>query len=175
VPGHDRSATLQPEQALTLVRYNAWANHRVLVKAARLPRARLTGPAALSHDSVLGTLVHILDTQWYWRAGAQTGQLPLDRLSPADFPGAAALRRRWAAEDRLLLDYVTGLSARQLNSSVTYSWPRARPRRRPLWHVLQHIVNHGTQHRSEVGNYLARFGLSPGDLDFMKFVARAGH
>jgi uncharacterized damage-inducible protein DinB len=58
-----------------------------------------------------------------------------------------------------------------LHRSVTYSWPRARARSRPLWHILQPIVNHGTHHRSEIGCSLETMGLSPKDLDFIKFVA----
>jgi uncharacterized damage-inducible protein DinB len=159
------------DQAITLVQYNAWANHRVLLKAAHLTPADLSAGAGLSHASVMGTLVHILDTQWYWRTGAQTGLLPLTTLSVADFPDLRALRRRWDAEDRRLLEFVSALPAQGPLGTVSYRWKGARPRLRPLWHILQHIVNHATQHRSEVGLRLGALGLSPGDLDFIKFVA----
>lgn len=164
--------TMDKEQAITLVEYNTWANHRILLKAAKLPAASLLDGASLSHHSLLGTLIHILDTQWYWREGAQTGKLPIKTLEPADFPSLAALRKRWDEEDRLLLDYVHGLSADELNGSVSYNWLWARPRTRPLWQIIQHIVNHGTHHRSEVGGHLATLGQSPKDLDFIKFVAK---
>jgi uncharacterized damage-inducible protein DinB len=164
---------MDQEQAVTLVEYNIWANHRVLRKAAHLTSDELHCETALSHRSVMGSLVHILDTQWYWREGAQSGKLPVDNLSAAEFPTVASLRRRWEIEDRLLLGYVQGLSKAELKRNVTYSWLWARPRSRPLWHILQHIVNHGTHHRSEIGHYLATLGYSPKDLDFIQFVARA--
>lgn len=144
----------------------------MLLKAAQLPRETLSAGAPLSHGSILGTLIHILDTQWYWREGAQKGRLPMHTLTPADFASLAALRKRWQSEDQLFLDYVRNLSAAELQGSVTYSWPQARPRSKPLWHILQHIANHGTHHRSEIGRQLAILGKSPGDLDFIKFVSK---
>lgn len=164
---------MDKEYAVTLVEYNIWANRRVLNKAAYLSAEELHCETTLSQHTVMGTLVHILDTQWYWREGAQTGRLPVDNLSPADFPSFSSLRRRWEIEDQFLIEYVRGLSKAELKGDITYSWLWARPRSRPLWHILQHIVNHGTQHRSEIGQYLATLGYSPRDLDFIRFVARA--
>jgi uncharacterized damage-inducible protein DinB len=162
-------------QAVTLVEYHIWANHRVLLKAAKLTSTQLLNETALGHGTLMGTLIHILDTQWYWREGAQTGKLPTKTLSLVDFPDIKSLRRRWDEDDRLLLSYVNGLSQTKLNGSVTYNWLWAAPRSRPLWHILQHIVNHGTHHRSEIGLVLATLSQSPKDLDFIKFVAKASH
>lgn len=166
---------MNPAQAAALFEYNAWANHRVLLKAAHLTAIELAAPAPLSHGSILSDLVHIVDTQWYWREGAQTGNLPVKTLSASDFEDLAALRIRWEEEDRLLLDYVQSLSAAELEGTVTYKWPQARPRSRPLWQILMHVYTHGTHHRSEIGRHLATLGQSPGDLDFLKFVIRTKH
>ncbi|MGH2628195.1 MAG: DinB family protein, partial [Anaerolineales bacterium] len=126
--------------------------------------------AGLSYASPMATLVHILDTQWFWREGAQIGTLPREALRPASFPNLRALRRRWDEEDRLLLAFLRDRTDRQMAGTVTYTWPRARPRRRPLWHIVVHIVNHATQHRSELAVFLTAKKLSPGDLDFLDFV-----
>jgi uncharacterized damage-inducible protein DinB len=163
---------MEPEQAITLIDYNAWANRRVLLKAAHLPWDRLNSDAPLSHHSLLASLVHILDTQWYWREGAQSSRLPTQTLSPSNFTNFSSLKKRWEIEDRQLSIFVRNLSPDTLHGFVTYSWPQARPRNKPLWHILMHIVNHGTHHRSEIGRYLASLNLSPGDLDFIKFVSK---
>jgi uncharacterized damage-inducible protein DinB len=86
----------------------------------------------------LATLVHILDTQWYWREGAQFGKLPREKLGPSDFSTLRSLRRRWDEEDHLLLAFVLST--------------------RPLWHIIVDVVNHGTQHRSELALFLTAKG-----------------
>lgn len=166
---------MNPEQAAAMFAYNTWANQRVLLKAAHLTEAELATPAALSQGNILGDLVHIVDTQWYWREGVQTGNLPVKTLGSGDFESLAALRQRWEQEDRLLEAYVQSLSQFSLESMVTITWPRARPRSRPLWQILMHIYTHGVHHRSEIGRHLATLGQSPGDLDFIRFVGRQKH
>ena len=42
---------MNTEEAVTLVEYNTWANHRVLLKAGRLSREQLNMQAGLSHAS----------------------------------------------------------------------------------------------------------------------------
>jgi len=96
-------------------------------------------------------------------------------MQSGDFRSLAALRRRWDEEDQLLLQYVRGLTSRALAGKVSYAWPRARPRSRPLWAVLTHIVNHATQHRSELAVWLTGRKLSPGNLDFMRYMANIHH
>ena len=162
---------IQP-QTTTLAEYNQWANRRILLKAARLTPEQLQADCFLSGGTVMATLVHMLDAQWYWRTGVQTGNLPEATFAVSDFASVAVLRRRWDEEDQQLISYVQGLTDEQLAGPVTLKRRRARPRSRPLWQLLTHLFNHGTHHRAEVGQYLFTLGQSPGDMDFIKFVGR---
>ena len=162
--------------AVALASYNAWANRRVFARAARVPLHTLRKSASLSYASPLATLVHILDSQWNWRVAVQEGLAWVEPdMQPGDFRSLTALRRRWDEEDRLLLEWLSHLPRRQLAGTVTYGWPKARPRTRPFWAVLTHIVNHATQHRSELAVWLTGRKLSPGNLDFMHYVANIHH
>jgi uncharacterized damage-inducible protein DinB len=157
---------------LDLVRYNQWASDRVLRRLHRLSARQLRGRALLSYGSVMGTLVHVIDTQWYWRTACEEGVVPLERLSQDDFPDVRSLREYWGAEDERLIRFVRSRSESELARRAFYRWPRARPRSKVLWQIIVHIVNHGTHHRSEVGRVMAGMLASPGDIDFIRFVAR---
>jgi uncharacterized damage-inducible protein DinB len=160
------------ENLLALAQYNTWANKRLLQAAARLSPEQLIAPCWLSQGSVFATLLHTLDAQWYWRLGCQEGELPIHRLTEAELPDLIRLRQFWKEEDQHLESYIQALAPEQASGEVLYRWPRARYRSRPLWQVITHIVNHGTHHRSEIGLYLGSLGHSPGDLDFIKYIAR---
>ncbi|MBL8061895.1 MAG: hypothetical protein JNK32_02675 [Anaerolineales bacterium] len=164
---------MNPEQAITLVKYNTWANHRVLLKVLRLPEARLTGRSTLSQrPSSIHWFTFLTRSVLARRRAIR--KPACENTGLFQFESLTALKRRWDEEDIcLFLKYVQGLSANDLNGKVTYKWPQAWPRSRPLWNILQHIFNHGTHHRSEIGQYLATLSQSPGDLDFIKFVGKA--
>jgi uncharacterized damage-inducible protein DinB len=163
------------EEAITLVEYNAWANNRVLLKAAQLTDEQLVASSFLRHQSTMATLIHILDAQWYWREGAQFGNFPIKNLSVADFASFTVLQQIWKSEDYQLLEYVRGLSSEKLNELVDFKLPQAHIRQIPLWQIIQHIISHGAHHRGELGQYLATLDKSPGDLDFIIYVSKVKH
>jgi uncharacterized damage-inducible protein DinB len=154
------------------VEYNRWANDRLFGKASRLASSQLGRATWLSRGSIRRTLIHLVDTQWYWRLAAQEGSAPVEELKEEEFADLRRLRARSREEDEKLVEFVASLNDVEVNQPVSYSWPRARPRSKVLWHIILHIVNHGTHHRSEIGQHMATLGASPGDLDFIRFVAK---
>jgi uncharacterized damage-inducible protein DinB len=147
---------------LTMVRYHAWANERILTAAKGLSDDEFGRPAPLDHGTVFQTLRHLGDVDWSWRelcTGNDIGEtyvwdhgFVLDDL--------ATIRAFFTEEDARLRAYVEGLDAAALAETVA-------PSRFPRWLIIAHVVNHGTQHRSEVARYLTACGHSPGDLDLL--------
>jgi len=158
-------------EAVSLVEFNHRANRRLLRKASRLPIPALCPRGFLSYPSILVSLVHILATQWHSREAAQSRAVPVMTLSARDFPTTEAPRRRWDSGDRAPLRFVPRLSDGERSGSVRYGWPRARLRSRRLSQILMHIVIHVTQHRSESAISLTSRDLSPGSLDFIRYIA----
>jgi uncharacterized damage-inducible protein DinB len=149
--------------------YNYWANDHLLATAEQLTPEQLTAPVSFSYGSLLGTLVHLLDTERGWRHLLQK-QLFLPTLETADFPDIATLRARWREDERLMRAYLDSLGDEDLLGIISYVTDTGITRERVLWHCLFHVVNHGMQHRSEVAAMLTDYGHSPGDIDFTIFL-----
>jgi uncharacterized damage-inducible protein DinB len=149
--------------------YNYWANKRILASAANVSQEQFDAHASFPYGGLHGTLLHILDTEWGWRALFQSIDSATD-LKEADFPTLAALEVYWREEETAMRAYLSSLSNADMESHLLYTTDTGIKRDRILWHCLLHVVNHGTQHRSEAAALLTEYGQSPGDLDFTVFL-----
>jgi uncharacterized damage-inducible protein DinB len=150
---------------LAFVRFQAWANDRILTVAAGLSDDELRATAKLDHGSAFQTLRHLVDVDWSWREfciGNNVGDTYVwdHGFVLDDLP---AIHAFCLEEDMRLRSYVESLDDASLSESLAISADFAAPR----WLVLAHVVNHGTQHRSEVARYLTECGYSPGNLDLL--------
>jgi uncharacterized damage-inducible protein DinB len=160
---------MKKEEIVTLYRYNAWANARILDTAAQVTAEQFLAPAPFSHGGLRGTLVHTLFAEWLWRQRWE-GHSPTEWLLPEDFPSFASLRSRWQMEATALLAFVENLNDTDLDKPIHYRRTGGEPNENILWHLMLHLVNHGTQHRIEAAAMLTGFGCSPGDLDLIVFL-----
>ena len=157
------------QDILLIYEYNYWANKKILDSSSNVTPEQFDAPAAFPYGGLRGTLLHILDTEWGWRALFQSIESATD-LSEADFPTLAALEARWREEETAMRAYLAGLRDEDMESHLRYTTDTGIKRDRILWHCLLHVVNHGTQHRSEAAALLTEYGHSPGDLDFTVFL-----
>ena len=154
---------------LTLYKYNAWENARILNAASRVTAEQFLAPASFSYGDLRGTLVHILFAEWIWR-NRWEGHSPTEWLLPEDFPIFESLHSHWQTEEKALMAFVANLDNNDLNETVRYSRMGGEARENILWHLMVHLVNHGTQHRSEAAAMLTEYGHSPGDIDFIIYL-----
>jgi uncharacterized damage-inducible protein DinB len=155
-----------------LISYNRWATEKILRKARKIPAGLLIEETPLSHGSILSTLIHIVDTEWYWGTVCWEGRTPLEVLSSEVLPTIDSVSEYWKNNQAKLEDYADKLRDADLNNRIEYHWPRARPRSKVLWHILAHIVIHSTHHRAEIGQYMRTIGYSPGDMDLILFISK---
>lgn len=161
---------MQTADLLFLVRYNEWANRRILTAAARLTPEQFLAPTGLAWGSVRDVLVHALGAEWIWRVRLQKDDAPARLLDPADFGTFDALVERWETEMAEMRAYAGSLDDEALGRTVPYRSTKGQPFEDVLWRILLHVVNHGTQHRAEVAHVLTGYGCSPGDVDMIVFM-----
>ena len=153
----------------TLYAYNAWANERILRRAADLTPEQLHAKAGASFDSVHDTLVHTMSAQWLWLMRWQ-GTSPTSMLKAADFPDLKAVEEHWREVEAETQVFVAALDNDGLRRVVHYTNMQGRTFAFPLWQIMLHQVNHGTQHRSEVAMILTQHGRSPGNMDLSVYL-----
>jgi len=149
--------------------YNYWANKRILDSSAKVSQEQFDAPAKFPYSGLHGTLLHILEAEWSWRALFQRIE-DASELLPADYPDLPTIETRWREEEIAMRAYLAGLLDEDMESHLHYTTDTGIKRDRILWHCLLHVVNHGTQHRSEAAALLTENGHSPGDLDFTVFL-----
>ena len=158
---------MDADSLLTFVRYQAWANDRLLTTAANLSEEEFRRTGVLDHGSAFDTLRHLADVDWSWRefcAGNDVGQTYVwdHGFTLDDVPSIHAF---CLEEDARLRRYVTSLDRTALDEPLALS--EEPDDVIPRWLIVAHTVNHGTQHRSELARYLTECGHSPGDLDLL--------
>lgn len=149
---------------LALWEYDTWANERILATAAAVPPKALLQPLASGHDTLLGTLWHVVGAAETWRVRAETGQDPVETsdYGAHDLAVLAAHARVEAVAMRAFLEALPDALLAEPMRYTTEGVVRERPR----WLVIVHLVNHGTHHRGEIAAALTALGHSPGELDF---------
>jgi uncharacterized damage-inducible protein DinB len=144
------------------LRYNLWANLRLLDACAHLSDTHLGTPAAQgAFGTVRETLMHLLAAEEGYAQHVQlTGPAPTPRLDDlATIPGFDELRRRaQRSGDELIAVAERGDLDRILSlEGGTYD--------APVIIVLIQAVNHGVDHRSQIATLLSQQDLTLPDLD----------
>lgn len=151
--------------------YNAWANARLYDAATALTDFERKRDVKAYFTSLHGTLNHLLiaDRIWLHRLTGE-GDRP-DRLDAILFEQFADLREAREAEDRRLIDYVSTLSAADLEAEVDYENTRGEEKRLPRGLILTHVFNHQTHHRGQATHILRQLGVAePPALDLLYFA-----
>lgn len=152
--------------------YNRWANARILDQAEKLTPEQLHAPNNGSFGSVHDTLVHLMETEYFWSDLIWRGKaIDIDwepfEFHPDDYQDVAAIRERWAEIESGLYAFIDELTPEGENSPERIIvWESdGETKRRPLWPLMLSVATHATQHRSEIAMALTEYGYSPGDMD----------
>ncbi|HEY8292491.1 MAG TPA: DinB family protein [Thermomicrobiales bacterium] len=156
----------------TMFDYNAATNVRLLDGAAKVSDEQLDTPTGYSVGSLRQTLWHTLIVEAGW--GRFCRGIEVDRTKPPPIEPTAVIADFQAfqsEESAQIRPFLDGLGDDDLAATLTRKNPDGTERTFIRWQVLMHILYHSAQHRSEAAELLTRYGQSPGDTDFIFFVA----
>ena len=150
--------------------YNRWANARVYAAAAELTEEEFARDTGLFFKSAMGTLNHLLAADRIWMkrfTGFGDAPANLDAIMHADLAG---LRRARVAEDDRIVDWIGGLTPKQIAGRFTYiTVTDVRTISQRLAPALAHLFNHQTHHRGQAHTILTVLGRQAPSLDLIHF------
>ena len=157
------------DEARDLFGYSAWATGRMFDAAAALSADQLSATVASSFPSVLGTLGHIVATEWIWLRRWK-GDSPTAAPSWVTGPTLSELRERLAdvesERDRLFGQ----LADADLDRIVEYRRMSGEAHADRLADLVRHAVNHSTYHRGQLVTQLRQIAVHPPGTDFVTWV-----
>lgn len=160
----------------TLLRYNDWANRRLLDVARAISFDEFTRDRRTSHTSLRGTLVHLIGGHWVWLRfwlGETTAEIAArcDAVwAEENFPNIASLQ---AAHQKITdeqADFIRTVTDERLGTPVRFTSFQGREREMSLGQMIQHVVNHSTYHRGQVVTLLRQQGVVPPSTDLSTFL-----
>ncbi len=151
--------------------YTNWANHLILDAAAAISVEEQMRDRGVSHQSMHGTLLHMLFAEWVWLARWK-GSSPAAPLRAEDFPDLASIRNYWQQIEAEYADFLASLTDEALQANVTYKDIASNEYQNPLGLLMHHVVNHATLHRGQVVAMIRQLGIKPPATDFLFFFRR---
>ena len=150
------------ETLRSLIRYNTWANARILPLVATLDEARLNAPVEAMAGSILVTAQHLIGVeQVYLQMIA--GQ-PVKRGKPPQASALVATAASIGAAYAALLD---GFAEADLDVEFRVSWFKRDFARRD---GLIQAITHSTEHRADLAAALTRAGVQTPPIDYVVSV-----
>ena len=151
--------------------YTHWANHLILDAAEAVSVEEQMRDRGVSHQSMHGTLLHMLFAEWVWLARWK-GVSPSAPLRTEEFPDLASIRNYWQQIEAERADFLANLTDESLQADLMYKDIAGNTHKNPLGLLLQHVVNHATLHRGQVVAMLRQLGSKPPATDFLFFFRK---
>jgi uncharacterized damage-inducible protein DinB len=145
---------------------NAWANHRLLTAVGRLPAEELSAARTGFFPSIIGTLNHILQVDWFYVSGLEGHPMSsADREeTPWPYAALADLEREQRQVDQRLIGVCDALDDARLAETIELprdGWVQTERKDRMLLHLFQHQIHH----RGQVHSMLSGTAVDPPQLD----------
>ncbi|MDE3252093.1 MAG: DinB family protein [Bacteroidota bacterium] len=162
------------KQLLTsFVRYDLWANEKLLDLILSLTEEQQKQYIASSFPSVEKTCLHIWDASSIWWQRVQLHeQIVVPSLS--FHPSMKDIANGLLHQNKQWIDWILEQDEKTLAADFSYKNLKGDPYRQPLQDIVLHLSNHGTYHRGQLVTLLRQLGVEKiPQIDYILF-ARSG-
>jgi uncharacterized damage-inducible protein DinB len=112
--------------------------------------------------------VHTMAVESWWFHFLRTGELRFIELE--ETPDRPAIRTRWDAVERDVMDYIEALTPEELERDVRPDFWDADDPPIKVWEAMVQVANHSTDHRAQTLAGLHRLGAPTVQQDFLQFA-----
>jgi uncharacterized damage-inducible protein DinB len=157
------------DESRELFDYASWATARMFSAAKALTPEQLSAFIESSFPSILGTLAHMVGSEWIWLRRWQ-GDNPTSIPDWVSQPALDDLETRLAAIEGERASFLGQLTDADLERVVSYRGLDGQTFSHPLGDLLRHVVNHATYHRGQLATMLRQLGHAPPSTDFTRYL-----
>jgi uncharacterized damage-inducible protein DinB len=156
------------DELRSLFAYDSWASDLLLDAVKALPEEAIRRDLGTSHQSLLGTLVHVVAAEELWLSrwkGAPRSKLTgLEQIASLD-----ALRAWWSKVRAERDAYIASLGEADLEREMEMPTTAGATYRHRYADMFRHLANHSTYHRGQVAAMLRQLGEKPPSTDLIRF------
>jgi len=160
------------DELRTLFAYDSWASDLLLDAVKALPEEAIRRDLGTSHQSLLGTLVHVVAAEELWLSrwkGAPRSKLTgLEEIASLD-----AFLEWWKKVRAERDSYITSLAEADLEHEMELTTTAGVTYRHRYADMFRHLANHSTYHRGQVAAMLRQLGEKPPSTDLIRFYREA--
>jgi uncharacterized damage-inducible protein DinB len=142
------------DQITRLLRYNLWANERLIAFLTTVDRNIIYRPNSSSFGTIDHTLQHILSGQLYWHEVIVHQEIN-DFNLPLKENAVDEIMTDLIVSSQQLIDSISKFNEQQLLERI-----QASDSSQSRYEYIFHLVNHGTYHRGQVVTICRMLGVS---------------
>jgi uncharacterized damage-inducible protein DinB len=160
------------DELKSLFAYDTWANGLILDAVRNLPDESIRRDFGMSHQSLLGTMVHVVAAEEIWLSrwkGAPRAKLRgIDDISSLEALGAY-----WDEVRKERDSFVGSLAEADLDRELEMTTTTGTTYRHRFADMFRHVANHSSYHRGQVAAMLRLLGVKAPSTDLIRFYREA--
>jgi uncharacterized damage-inducible protein DinB len=159
------------QMLLNIVKYNLWANKRIVDLLLQLNDEQLNESLGGSFGTVRETTYHIWNAESIWLQRllmVEKVQAPAENFNGIFQEANLA----WLDVSKGFIEFVEKQKDdRNFEHEVRYHTLKNEPFKNPVHEIIQHCMNHSTYHRGQLVNYARMLGVTKiQSIDFITFM-----